>query len=171
MTRRPLVIVVAMAENNVIGADGGLPWRVRADLKRFRALTMGKPMVMGRKTFESIGRPLDGRDSIVVSRQADYRPEGAIAAPSLEAGLAAANECAEARGAGEICVIGGGEIFAVTLPLAARLHMTHIAAAPEGDTVFPEIRKAEWAEVSRELLPPSEGDTAVAVHVVYERRG
>jgi dihydrofolate reductase len=170
MTKRPLVIVVGMAENRVIGAAGGMPWRVRADLRRFRAVTMGKPLVMGRKTFESIGRALDGRDSIVVSRQKGFRPPGATVAPSFEAALAIAEECAAKRGAEEICVVGGGEIYAAALPLASRLHVTHIAAAPEGDTVFPEIRAAEWTELSRETLPPSEGDTAGAVHVTYKRR-
>jgi dihydrofolate reductase len=170
MTRKPIVLIVAIGENGVIGAEGGLPWRVRADLRKFRAITMGKPLVMGRKTFESIGRALDGRDSIVVSRQPEYRPEGAIVAPSLEAALAIADECATARGASEICVVGGGEIYAAAFPLASRLHVTHVAASPEGDTVFPKISSDEWAEVRREKLPPSEGDTASAAHVVYERR-
>jgi dihydrofolate reductase len=170
MTERPIVIVVAIAGNGVIGAQGGLPWRVRADLRKFRALTMGKPIVMGRKTYESIGRPLDGRDNIVVSRTPGFRPEGVIVVPDLEAALAKADACAKERGVEEICVIGGGEIFAATLPAAARLHVTHVAAAPEGDTVFPEISPAEWVERGREALPPSEGDTAGAEYAVYERR-
>ncbi len=171
VTKQPLVLVVAMAENGVIGAKGMLPWRVRADLRKFRALTMGKPMVMGRKTFESIGRPLDGRDNIVVSRQRDFRPDGAIVAPSFEAALAIADERAAARGAEEICVIGGGDVFAAALPLASRLHVTHVAASPKGDIMFPNVQWDEWAEVSRDPLPASDGDTAPAVYVVYERRG
>jgi dihydrofolate reductase len=170
MTRKPVIIIVAIGANGVIGVGGQLPWRVRTDLRKFRAITMGKPVVMGRKTFESIGRALDGRDSIVVSRQPDFRPPGAVAAPSFEAALAIADERAAARGASEICVVGGGEIYATAFPLASRLQVTHVAASPEGDTVFPKISTEEWTEVSREKLPPSEGDTAAAVHVVYERR-
>ncbi|MGH6924944.1 MAG: dihydrofolate reductase [Propylenella sp.] len=170
MTRRPIVIVVGVGENGVIGVDGQLPWRVRADLRKFRAITMGKPIVMGRKTFESIGRALDGRDNILVSRQPGYRPPGAVVAPSLEAALTIADERAAARGADEICVVGGGEIYAAAFPLASRLHVTHVAASPKGDTIFPKISSEEWAEVSRERLPPGEGDTASAVHMVYERR-
>jgi len=170
MTDRPIVIVAAVAGNGVIGVDNGLPWRVRADMRKFRAITMGKPLVMGRKTFESIGRALDGRDTIVVSRQPGFRPESVSVAPSLEAALAEAEDCAAARGATEICVVGGGEIYAAALPFASRLCVTHVAARPQGDTLFPEIAPAEWSEVSREPLPASEGDTAAAVHVVYERR-
>jgi dihydrofolate reductase len=169
MTKRPIVIVVAVAENGVIGVRGELPWRVRADLRKFRAVTMGKPMVMGRKTFESIGRVLDGRDSIVVSRQPDFAPDGAIVARGLDAALTVAGDCAARRGADEICVIGGGEVFAAALPSATRLHVTHVAARPEGDALFPEIDD-EWVEVSREPLPESEGDTAAAVYSVYEKR-
>jgi dihydrofolate reductase len=166
---RPIVLVVAVAENGVIGVRGRLPWRVRADMKKFRSVTMGKPMVMGRKTFESIGRPLDGRDSVVVSRQPGFAPDGAIVAESLDEALAVAEQCAARRGADEICVIGGGEVFAATLPSAARLYVTCVAARPEGDAFFAELT-ADWVEVSREPLPRSEGDTASAVYVVYERR-
>jgi len=170
MSAIPIVLVVAMAENGVIGRDGGLPWRVKADLKRFRAITMGKPMVMGRKTYESIGRALDGRDNIVVTRRPDFAPPGAYVYDSVEAALAAARERAEARGADEIAVIGGGEIFEATFPLASRLHVTHIAGEAEGNVFFPDIDPAEWVERSREPLPFSEGDSARAVHVSYERR-
>lgn len=171
MKRIPLVIVVAVGENGVIGSAGGLPWRVRADLRRFRDVTMGKPLVMGRKTFESIGRALDGRDNIVVSRRPGFRPAGVVVAPSLEAALEEAEACAAASGAGEICVAGGGEVYAATLARADRLYVTRVAAAPDGDTAFPEISPAEWAEVSREKLPAHEGDTARAEYVTYERRG
>ena len=168
--RVPIVVVVAIADNQVIGVEGGLPWRVRADLRKFRATTMGKPVVMGRKTLESIGRVLDGRDVIVVSRQADFAPAGAFVAPGLGAALKLAEERAVARGAGEICVVGGGEVYAAALPLASRLHVTHVAARPEGDTRFPEISPADWSVVSREPLPQSNGDTATAEHIVYARR-
>jgi dihydrofolate reductase len=165
-----IVLVAAVARNGVIGAGGGLPWRVKADLQRFRATTMGKPLVMGRKTFQSIGRALDGRDNIVLSRQPELPAEGALLAPNLDAGLAMAEECAVARGAKEICVIGGAEVFRQALPRAARLYITHIQAEPEGDVLFPDIPPDSWTEVARESLPVGEGDTARAVHVVYERR-
>jgi dihydrofolate reductase len=165
-----LVLVVAVAKNGVIGAHGGLPWRIRADLKKFRAVTMGKPLLMGRKTFDSIGRVLDGRDSIVVTRRSGLAIEGAFVVSTLEAGLALAYERAAARGADEICVIGGGEIFRETLPTADRLYVTHVDAAPVGDVFFPEISPAAWVEMSREPLPRREGDTASGIFAVYDRR-
>jgi dihydrofolate reductase len=165
-----VVIVAAVAENHVIGAKGELPWRLRADLRKFRAITMGKPLIMGRKTFNSIQRVLDGRDVIVVTRQAAFAPSGAFVAPGLEAALKLAEERAALREAEEICVVGGGEIYAEALPLAARLYVTHVAARPDGDTLFPEISPAAWAIVSRESLPRSDGDTAGGEHVVYARR-
>jgi dihydrofolate reductase len=166
----PITIVVAVAENGVIGASGGLPWRLNADTRRFREVTMGKPIVMGRKTFESIGRPLDGRDNIVVTRRKDLALPDVLVATTLEQALAMASERARERGAGDICVIGGGEIYAATMPMADHLRVTHIAAAPEGDVLFPQIAPAEWAEVSREPLPASEGDTVAGVYAVYRRR-
>jgi len=168
--RRPIALVVAVAENRVIGKGGGLPWRVKADLRRFRAITMGKPLIMGRKTYESIGRPLDGRDNVVVTRRTGFSPGGVIVAHSLDEALGLAEERARARGVDEVCAIGGGEIFATALPLASRLHLTHIAAAPDGDVWFPEISESEWLEVRREALPASEGDSASAAYAVYERR-
>ena len=165
----PIVIVSAVAKNGVIGVEGGLPWRVKADMKKFRAITMGKPVVMGRKTFQSISRVLDGRDVIVVTRQKDFSPAGAFVAESLEAALTLAQKLAAGRAAEEICIGGGGEIYRAAMPLADRLHITHVAAEPSGDTRFPEISPTEWTEISREPLPPNEGDTATAEHVVYAR--
>ncbi len=170
MTKTPITLVVAIGENGVIGVRGDIPWRVRADMKLFRSVTMGKPIVMGRKTFESIGRALDGRDNIVVTRNPGFAPSGVVVAADLGAALESAEACATKRGADEICVIGGGELYAATLPLAARLRVTHIAAAPEGDTVFAEISPDDWVAVKREPLPRSEGDTTEAEYVVYERR-
>lgn len=170
MSAARLALVVAMAENGVIGAAGGLPWRLKSDLRRFRAVTMGKPLVMGRKTFQSIGRPLDGRDNIVVTRQTDFSADGVLIAQNFADALPIADERARARGAGEICVIGGGEIFAQALPLAARLYVTHIQGRPPGDVTFPAIAPQDWLEVSREPLPKTEGDTSSAVYAVYERR-
>ena len=166
----PISLVVAVAQNGVIGVAGGLPWRLKADLRRFRQVTMGKPMVMGRKTFESIGRALDGRDTIVVTRRAEPEAPDILIAGTIEEALDIAAERAQARGAGEICVIGGGEIFAAVMPLADCLHVTHIAARPVGDVFFPDISSAEWTEVSREALPSSEGDTADGLYAIYRRR-
>jgi dihydrofolate reductase len=166
----PVALIVAVAENHVIGVTGGLPWRIKADSKKFRATTMGKPLIMGRKTFESIGRVLDGRDIIVVTRQKDFSRRDTYTAPSLDAALKLAAEHAAARNANEICVVGGGEIYAAAMPLADRLYVTHIAARPDGDTLFPEISPAEWSVVSREPLPPSEGDTVAGEYVVYAKR-
>lgn len=165
-----ITLVVAVGENGVIGVGGRLPWRMKADLKRFRALTMGKPIIMGRKTLDEIGRVLDGRDVIVVTRKPGAAIEGAFVAASLDAALAIARERAAARGVDEICIVGGGEIYRQAMPLADRLRVTHVAASPKGDAYFPPIAAAEWIEVGREPLAASEGDTVGAVHVTYQRR-
>jgi dihydrofolate reductase len=165
-----IALIAAVAENGVIGAKGGLPWRVKSDFRHFRATTMGKPVIMGRRTFESIGKPLDGRINIVVTRQAQWRHDGVTAVRSLEAALTLAKQAARDTGASALFVIGGGELFHEALPLAQRLYITHINAAPEGDVSFPDMARDEWREVSREELPPSDGDTATAIHAVYERR-
>jgi len=166
----PIVLVVAVAENGVIGDGGGLPWRMKADLRRFRALTLGKPVIMGRKTFESIGRALDGRDNIVITGQPDYAAEGVIVVHGLTEALQIAETRAAASGASEIAVIGGGEIFAETLPLASRLHVTHIEGAVTGDTRFPAISSQDWSGSEPETLPTAEGDTVAGRYVLYERR-
>ena len=132
-----------MAENRVIGRDGGLPWRLPADLARFRALTMGKPIIMGRRTHESIGRVLDGRHNIVLSRHRGFQVPGCTVAPSLEAALEAASSTAE------IAVIGGASIFAEALPLATRMYLTLVHASIDGDVRFPEIESGAWKEISR----------------------
>ncbi len=163
-------LIAALAENGVIGARNALPWRVKGDFRRFRSLTMGKPLIMGRKTFESIGKPLDGRDNIVLTRRPLAAIDGAIVAGSLDDALAIAEERAADRGVDEIFVIGGGELFKETLPLAQRLYLTHIEAAPEGDAWFPGVAPEDWVETAREPIAPSEGDTARAVHAVYQRR-
>ena len=143
MNRPSIAIVVAMAENRVIGRDGDLPWRLPADMTRFRSLTMGKPIVMGRRTHESIGRALDGRQNIVVSRRPGYRSPGCTVASSLEAAVEAASSAAEAA------VIGGAGIYEHALPFATRIHLTLVHASIEGDVRFPEIDPSEWREVSR----------------------
>jgi dihydrofolate reductase len=144
----------------VIGRDGAIPWRVPSDLKVFRRLTMGKPVIMGRKTYDSIGKPLDGRDNIVVTRNADFRAAGVVCASSIEEALQIAKACAAGRGANEITVIGGAEIFAAMLPAADRIYLTRIHARPEGDTMFPDLDPNDWREVSRVPIPPDPRDTA-----------
>lgn len=141
-------LIVAAAENDVIGRAGALPWRLRADLKRFKALTMGKPILMGRKTYESIGRPLPGRTNIILSRASKAAPPGCILAADL---AAARREAARAPG-GEsgFMVIGGAEIYRQCLPFAARIHLTLVHARIEGDTFFDGWRGADWHETHRE---------------------
>jgi dihydrofolate reductase len=163
-------LIAAVAANGVIGKDGGMPWRLSTDMRRFKALTMGKPVIMGRRTFESIGKPLAGRLNIVVTRQAAYRPEGAAVAASPEAALAMAKEAARAAGVDEVFVIGGGELYAATLPLADRLYITHVEATPSGDTRFPTIDPRAWAKVSDERFPAGEKDSAATAFTVYHRR-
>ena len=165
-----LVLVAAVGDNGVIGVAGGLPWRLRSDLRRFRAITMGKPIVMGRRTFDAIGRALDGRTNIVVSRNRAFAEAGVLVAYNLEEALRLAEIDARTRGAAEICFIGGGQIYEEVMPRADRLYVTHVHAAPGGDTVFPPIDPGEWAETSREALPRAEGDSADAELVVYDRR-
>jgi dihydrofolate reductase len=166
-----LAILVAIAENGVIGRDGGLPWRLSSDLKRFKADTMGKPILMGRRTWESIGRPLPGRLNIVISRDKDFRAEGAEVVASLPEAVALATARARSmEGADEICVIGGGEIYRQALPLADRLYVTHVLAKVEGDTHFPTIDPAAWRVVRSMDIPPGEKDSHATRYTVYERR-
>jgi len=139
-----LALVVAMARNGVIGRDGSLPWHLPADLKRFRAITMGKPIVMGRRTHESIGRPLPGRRNIVLSRLADYQAQGCEVFPTLNAALAALEDCAE------VMIVGGAALYAEALPHASTLYVTDVDAAPQGDVYFPEFDRDDWQEIERE---------------------
>lgn len=164
-------IYVAIAENGVIGREGGLPWRLSSDLKRFKADTMGKPIVMGRKTWESFPRrPLPGRLNIVVTRDKAYRAEGGETAGSLQDAIALATVRGRCMiNVDEICVIGGGQIYAQAMPLADRLHVTHVLATIDGDTVFPPIDPAVWRVVSSEDFPVGEKDTHATRYTVYER--
>lgn len=153
----------------MIGRDGAIPWRVPSDLKVFRRLTMGKPVIMGRKTYDSIGKPLDGRDNIVVTRNADFSAAGVARAGGVEEALRIARERAARRGVDEITVIGGAEIFAAMLALAGRIYLTRIHARPEGDTVFPALDPNVWREISSASVPPDARDTAPATLHIYER--
>lgn len=166
----PLVVVVAVAENGVIGRDNALPWRLKSDLQHFRALTLGRPVVMGRKTFLSIGRPLPQRTNIVVSRDPAFAAPGVVTAPDLERGLAVARADALRRGADSIAVIGGAEIFRRVMPIAARLELTRVHAEPEGDVLFPEPDWSEWRETGRVPHPAAAGDSAPFTFIRYERR-
>jgi dihydrofolate reductase len=157
----PLVGVVAIADNGVIGHGNALPWHISADLKRFRALTMGKPLIMGRKTFASLGRALPGRDTIVVTRDEAFElPTGVFRAANVETAVQIAHGRAQARGATEIIVAGGGEIYATMIDKLDRLHVTYVHATPKGDAFFPPIDWSHWREVFREEHPPRNGDVA-----------
>lgn len=166
-----LTIVVAIAENGVIGHANRLPWRLKSDLKHFRALTWGKPVVMGRKTFASIGKPLAGRTNIVVSRDPTFAAAGIVVAPTLGAALATARGDALRRCADAIAVIGGADLYAQTLPQADRLAVTLVHARREGDVVFPRIDPAAWREVERREHPAGPDDSAGFAVVAFERRG
>lgn len=166
-----IALVVAVAENGVIGRDGTLPWRMPSDLKTFRRLTMGKPIVMGRKTFQSIGKALDGRDNIVVTRDPAFAAPGVSVMPSLGEALALARTLARTKGEDEVMVIGGGEIFAASLPLADRVYWTEIHGTPLGDVTFDRPPAATWVEVRREAIPRGEKDQFAATLIVLERRG
>ncbi|WP_186386208.1 dihydrofolate reductase [Stappia sp. TSB10P1A] len=167
--RPEIVLVAAVGENDVIGADGDMPWKLSTDLKHFKRLTLGHPMVMGRKTFESIGRPLPGRRTIVVTRDAGWAHEGTTRAGSLDEAFALAADAAAEAGVSAIMVVGGGTIYAAALPLADRLEITRVHAAPEGDTLFPKIDPQEWREVTRETPPRGEKDTADVTFLTYRR--
>jgi dihydrofolate reductase len=164
-----IVLVVAVAENGVIGRNGRLPWRMPTDLKRFRKVTMGKPVIMGRKTYESIGKPLDGRDNIVITRQQNFAAPGVHVVASVEAALALARKLAGERKVDEIAVIGGAEICRAALPIADRIYLTVVKGRPEGDTVLEPFDTALWRETSREALPRSANDQFPADFVVLDR--
>ncbi len=166
----PILLVAAVARNGVIGANNRLLWRLSSDLKRFKALTMGKPMVMGRKTFASIGHPLPGRETIVVTRDKDFVVEGAFVAHSLGAALELAAERAVAMGANAIVIAGGGEIYAQIIGRADRLAITEVALEPDGDARFPPIDPSMWREVRRERGERGPRDEADFAFVDYERR-
>jgi dihydrofolate reductase len=163
-------IYAAVAQNGAIGRDGGLPWKLSSDLGRFKSETMGKPLVMGRRTWEGLPRrPLPGRLNIVVTRQDSYLAEGAETAGSLdEAVKLAAERCADA--ADEICIIGGGQIYRQAMPIADRLRITHVLDDPEADTFFPPIDPRQWRVVSEQDVPAGEKDTHATRYSVYERR-
>jgi len=164
-------LVVAVSENGVIGRDGGLPWRLSSDLKMFRRLTMDKPLVMGRKTFDSIGKPLDGRDNIVITRDPAFEVAGVSVCDSVTDALTLARILGTTRGADEIMVIGGVAVFEATLPVADRIYFTRVHADVEGDRHFAPLDDAVWREASREALPQGPRDEHAATLIIYERTG
>jgi dihydrofolate reductase len=164
-----LVLVAAVAENGVIGRDGGLPWRLPSDLRRFRAITWGHPVVMGRKTYDAIGKPLPGRTNIVITRDAAFAVRGAIAASNLDAALMVARGDAFRRGVRHIMIIGGGDLYGQTIGRACRLEITRVHGRPTGDSIFPAIDPAQWRETERCEYPAGPDDDAAFTALTYER--
>ncbi len=163
-----LVIVVAMAQNRVIGRDGGLPWHLPEDLKRFKAVTMGKPVVMGRRTWESLPRkPLPGRPNLVVSRSKDFVAEGAEVFDNLDDALKMARDIAVEMGVGEFCLIGGGSLYEQAFDQVDVIDLTEVRLSPDGDTLFPDLKGQDWREVSRQSACSKDGTQFD--HVVLER--
>ena len=170
MTVHLTVGPVARASNGVIGREGALPWRLRADMRRFRALTLGKPVIMGRKTWESLPRrPLPGRLNIVLSRRAAYEAEGAVVCEDFAEALEIAREQAAEDGVDEICVIGGADLFALALPRAKRIYLTEVEGEPAGDVIMPPLDETGWREVSREAVAAGPEDEYATVFRVLER--
>lgn len=165
----PLSLIAALGENRVIGVDNSMPWHLPGDFKYFKATTLGKPIIMGRKTWDSLGRPLPGRLNLVVTRQADLQLEGAEVFTSLESAVARAEEWALEQGVAEVMLIGGAQLYAQGLAEADRLYLTRVALSPAGDAWFPEFELAEWALVSEVLNPAVDGKPAYSFEV-WERR-
>jgi dihydrofolate reductase len=165
-----IALIAAVAENGVIGRNGRMPWHIPSELKHFRRVTMGKPLIMGRKTFASFKKPLEGRDDIVLTHNRDYAPKGAIAVESVEQAVKVASDCALARLADEVMVIGGAAIYSDLLPHAKRLYLTRVHAEPEGDVYFPDIDLGEWREVESRYHARGEGDDHDYTITIYERR-
>ena len=163
-------LIAAVGANGVIGKDGDMPWRIPSDFAWFKRSTMGKPMIMGRKQFETFPKPLAGRPHIVVTRQEDYAPEGVDVVNDLDAAYVLASRLAAESGTDEIMVIGGGDIYAQAIGRADRLYITHVDLRPEGNVHFPAIDPAIWAVVEQPEVTPSEKDPATYTIKVYERR-
>jgi dihydrofolate reductase len=162
---------IARARNGVIGKDGGLPWRLKTDLANFRAVTMGKPVIMGRKTWDSLPRkPLVGRTNIVLSRDGSFEPKGAVVCEEFGEAVSIAREQAEEDGAREVCVIGGASLFELALSKAGRVYLTDVDAEVEGDVVLPPLDPDRWREVRAKAYPAGPGDDYPLTIRVLERR-
>jgi dihydrofolate reductase len=169
-TRDPIIaLVVARAENGAIGIGGDLPWRLSTDLKQFRKVTLGKPIIMGRRTFQSLPRVLDHRLNIVLSRERDFVAPGAIVAGNLEEGLAHARRAAKEVGVDEIMVIGGDDVFRAVMPLAERIYLTEVHASPKADTWLKDFNLKDWRELFRERHEPGPKDQYPFSFVLLER--
>ena len=166
----PIALIAAVAENGVIGADNSIPWRLPSDFAYFKRMTVGKPLIMGRKTFESIGKPLPERVNIVVTRQPGYQAEGVLVMNSLAAALQHAQAIAAADRAGEVMIGGGEAIYREAMPLADRLYISHVALSPEGDSFFPAIDPNVWQVEDEPDVPLSGRDDAAFRATVYARR-
>ncbi len=165
-----LSLVVARAANGVIGRDGDLPWRLKSDLALFKATTLGKPIIMGRKTWDSLPKkPLPGRMNVVLSRDGSFEPQKAVVCESFMEAVQMAREQAQDDGVDEVCVIGGRALFEMALPKAKRLYITEVDATVEGDVTFPEFDEAAWTEIRREEYPAGEGDDHAFTLRVLER--
>jgi dihydrofolate reductase len=164
-----IVLIVAAADNGVIGAGGAIPWRLKSDQQRLKAMTMGRPIVMGRKTFVSLRRPLPGRTNIVVTRDDTFRAQGAVVTTSFAAAREVAVADALRRSVAEIAVIGGADIYAQAMEIADRLEINEVHAEPQGDTHFPPIDTGKWQEVARVRNPPGPDDSAAFSYVTYRR--
>ena len=172
MSLAALALVAARARNGVIGRDGALPWRLKSDMAIFKATTLGKPVIMGRRTWDSLPkRPLPGRANLVLSRDGGFEPRGALACERFEEALAIAREQAAEDGVDEVCAIGGAAVFAAALPKARRIYLTEVEADVEGDARFPAFDKGQWREVRREAHPAGEGDDHPFTLRVLERAG
>jgi dihydrofolate reductase len=165
-----VVLIVAVADNGVIGANGAIPWRLKSDMQRLKAMTIGKPVVMGRKTFMSLRRPLAGRTNIVLTRDGSFRAGGAVVTNSFDAARAIALGDALRRSVSEIAVIGGAEVYAQWIDVADRLEVTEVHVRPEGDTHFAAIDPAKWQEAARVRNPAGPDDSAAFSYVTYRRR-
>ena len=162
-------LIAAVAANNVIGADNDMPWRLSTDLKRFKAVTMGKPIIMGRRTYESVGKALPGRLNVVVTRNQALKLEDAVISSSLDDAIIVAKVEAFKTGQDELMITGGGQIYAEAMERADRLYITHVDATPNGDTYFPKIIEEDWKIISQEDVPRGEKDNAATIYRIYER--
>ena len=168
-TTLPLCLIAALADNRVIGRDNQLPWHLPADLKHFKALTLGKPIIMGRKTWDSLGRPLPGRLNLVVSRQVGLQLDGAEVFPTLDAALQRAEAWARAEEAEELMLIGGAQLYELGLAQADRLYLTRVGLEPEGDAHFPDIDQDDW-RLASSVEHPATGESPFYAFEVWERR-
>lgn len=170
MSEPRIALIAAVARNGVIGRDGDMPWYIPSDFAHFKRTTMGKPIVMGRKQFESVGKPLPGRTNIVVTRQKGYQPDGVLVFDDLGAALDHARTIARADGADEVMVVGGGEIYAQAMEAADRLYISHVELAPEGEVRFPPIDVEQWEKTEEWPVEANDRDGAAYSINVYQRR-